>query len=313
MRKSPNRNVFIITASILFALTIILLPTLLENTAIYLDPKLYRSSQAFYILHQEKKLLNSQISSKSEINHPSTESTQEVNSGHGQVHLHLPNAGPIEKDPPNQESSNWQYSKLGNLDDSIKVYHEPAQIGAHDNSYRVSSNDLPFSQMTPEVSAGSIEDNFGANSFGTCSPNENVFFVKTHKTASSTIQNILYRYGYKNDLNFAMPKYGNRFNYPTYIGIRNIRPMESYNIVTNHMRYQPGVLKHLYPQDVSYKRITILRNPVDLFESTFGYMRENNAAFIRANKDIYNFLKNPVFYHRSNENGGFSPFSHNHI
>ena len=41
-----------------------------------------------------------------------------------------------------------------------------------------------------------------------CSPQENVVFLKTHKTASSTIQNIFFRYGLRNNLRFALPEKG---------------------------------------------------------------------------------------------------------
>ena len=33
-----------------------------------------------------------------------------------------------------------------------------------------------------------------------------VIFLKTHKTASSTVQNMLFRFGEKQNLNFALPK-----------------------------------------------------------------------------------------------------------
>ena len=33
-----------------------------------------------------------------------------------------------------------------------------------------------------------------------------VIFQKTHKTASSTVQNMLFRFGEKYNLNFALPK-----------------------------------------------------------------------------------------------------------
>ena len=41
-----------------------------------------------------------------------------------------------------------------------------------------------------------------------CSQEENIVFLKTHKTASSTIQNIFFRYGLKNSLRFALPEKG---------------------------------------------------------------------------------------------------------
>ncbi|KAG0723106.1 Galactosylceramide sulfotransferase [Chionoecetes opilio] len=44
-----------------------------------------------------------------------------------------------------------------------------------------------------------------------CSPRTNIAFLKTHKCASSAVQNILLRYGDKHDLNFALPDRGNYF------------------------------------------------------------------------------------------------------
>ena len=41
-----------------------------------------------------------------------------------------------------------------------------------------------------------------------CHQQENIVFLKTHKTASSTIQNIFFRYGLKNSLRFALPEKG---------------------------------------------------------------------------------------------------------
>ncbi|CAL4131925.1 unnamed protein product, partial [Meganyctiphanes norvegica] len=40
---------------------------------------------------------------------------------------------------------------------------------------------------------------------GKCQPHTNIAFLKTHKCASSSIQNILFRYGWFRHLNFAVP------------------------------------------------------------------------------------------------------------
>ena len=50
------------------------------------------------------------------------------------------------------------------------------------------------------------------NSF--CKPINNIVFLKTHKTGSSSIQNILMRFGDSNDLTFALPKKANYYRYP---------------------------------------------------------------------------------------------------
>ena len=38
-----------------------------------------------------------------------------------------------------------------------------------------------------------------------------IFYLKTHKTGSSTLQNILCRYGIQQDYNFILPKYAGLF------------------------------------------------------------------------------------------------------
>ncbi|KAM9794001.1 galactosylceramide sulfotransferase isoform 2-T2 [Syngnathus typhle] len=49
----------------------------------------------------------------------------------------------------------------------------------------------------------------------TCSPSVNIMFLKTHKTASSTLLNILFRFGEKHKLKFAFPDGRNDFFYPS--------------------------------------------------------------------------------------------------
>ncbi|KAL1476719.1 hypothetical protein MTO96_036301, partial [Rhipicephalus appendiculatus] len=39
-----------------------------------------------------------------------------------------------------------------------------------------------------------------------CAPRKNVVFLKTHKCASSTVMNILLRYGTEHGLNYVLPK-----------------------------------------------------------------------------------------------------------
>ena len=42
-----------------------------------------------------------------------------------------------------------------------------------------------------------------------CNPELDIVFHKTHKCSSSTVQNILLRYGMKHELNVVLPKSGN--------------------------------------------------------------------------------------------------------
>ncbi|XP_013771936.1 galactosylceramide sulfotransferase-like [Limulus polyphemus] len=104
----------------------------------------------------------------------------------------------------------------------------------------------------------------------------NIVFLKTHKTASSSIQNIFMRFGDHHDLLFALPKKGNYFGHPRpfhHVMIPNlIKPATGkshYNIFTHHTRFNYLELKRLMPENTVF--VTILRDPVELFESLYSY------------------------------------------
>ena len=42
--------------------------------------------------------------------------------------------------------------------------------------------------------------------FQKCTPRKKIIFLKTHKTGSTTLQNIFYRFGFKEKLMFLLPK-----------------------------------------------------------------------------------------------------------
>lgn len=78
----------------------------------------------------------------------------------------------------------------------------------------------------------------------TCQPKSHIFFLKTHKTASSTILNILYRYGESRNLTFALPlnKHSQLF-YPHFFASHFVegvssRSVKEFNIMCNHMRFR---------------------------------------------------------------------------
>ncbi|MEQ2296190.1 hypothetical protein AMECASPLE_022397 [Ameca splendens] len=110
------------------------------------------------------------------------------------------------------------------------------------------------------------------NSSQPCSPKVDIMFMKTHKTASSTFLNILFRFGEKHHLQFAFPDSRNDFFYPSLFQrsqVKNYKPGMCFNIICNHMRFNAPEVAKLLPLDTSY--ITILRDPAELFESSFHY------------------------------------------
>lgn len=156
----------------------------------------------------------------------------------------------------------WPSKYLSYAPDSIRVFQEPAFLQDEESQKKTGiqeNNDSPTKQKLKSLQAdldpGKLlpkypkypDDIFKPDyNSETCSPEKHIFFLKTHKTASSTIQNILYRYGDTNNLTFAMPRSGNRFMYPFYIRKTMLRPETHYNIICNHMRYQRGILDPLF-------------------------------------------------------------------
>lgn len=133
-----------------------------------------------------------------------------------------------------------------------------------------------------------------------CSPKVNIMFMKTHKTASSTLLNILFRFGEKHKLKFAFPDGRNDFFYPSPFlcsQVKDYHPGECFNIVCNHMRFDAQEVSKLLPADAVY--ITILRDPADLFESSFHYYRRAVPLTWRINGEdkLAEFLRQPrAFY-----------------
>lgn len=84
----------------------------------------------------------------------------------------------------------------------------------------------------------------------TCQPKSHIFFLKTHKTASSTILNILYRYGESRNFTFALPlnKHSQLF-YPYFFASHFVegvssRSVKEFNIMCNHMRFRKSEVSH---------------------------------------------------------------------
>lgn len=126
-----------------------------------------------------------------------------------------------------------------------------------------------------------------------CSKKRKLAFLKTHKCASSSLQNILMRFGLKNQLNFVLPSAGN------YLGryIKYFHKMVSstlwdqvgleYDIFCLHTIWNFQEVSDTLGPEATY--FTIMRDPVDLFESLWGY--SGMSSFY--NMDLETFAKSP--------------------
>ena len=106
-----------------------------------------------------------------------------------------------------------------------------------------------------------------------CKPVSNILFLKTHKTGSSTVTNILNRYGDTRDLRFAVPasEKSYSFYWPQPFLPKFTRPVwRTPNILCNHARYNKITMNWLFPKETT-RYITMLREPTQHFESVFNF------------------------------------------
>ena len=131
-----------------------------------------------------------------------------------------------------------------------------------------------------------------------CKRQEVVVFIKTHKTGSSTITNILNRFADMNDLKVALPMgdfYRFRWPVPFHWSAVDLWRLDgdTPSILCNHARYNRPTIQLIMRKGAKF--ITILRNPVDQYESTFSYMEF--AKFLQLNNSknpLADFVENPV-------------------
>ncbi|XP_047739012.1 galactosylceramide sulfotransferase-like [Hyalella azteca] len=120
-----------------------------------------------------------------------------------------------------------------------------------------------------------------------CSPQRHIAFLKTHKCASSAVQNILLRYGEKHNLFFALPSHnyfgGGRFYVRKEMIDAQFENILGYDIYAIHSRWNITEMKRIMPNDTIF--ITIVREPLKQFVSLFDYT--NMEAFYKMNLTTY--------------------------
>ena len=112
--------------------------------------------------------------------------------------------------------------------------------------------------------------------------------MKTHKCASTTIQNILLRYGRTNDLNFVLPTTGHLLgtNVPFKRDMIKGTVWEeaglSYDIFLLHTIWNHQEIGNTLSDQGDVFYVSVLRDPVELFRSWWDYLRLDN----RYNKSL---------------------------
>ena len=110
---------------------------------------------------------------------------------------------------------------------------------------------------------------------GECQEKTKIFFLKTHKCASSSLQNIFLRFGEKRNLSFVLPMRGGNLGPVFSRQVLQGTPWEQagmeYDIMALHTRYNGQEVTNLMGSHAKY--VTMLRDPVDLFESAYEYYK----------------------------------------
>lgn len=97
-----------------------------------------------------------------------------------------------------------------------------------------------------------------------------VGFLKVHKAGSTTMQNMFFRFGLRNNLTFALPKSGHYL-----LGTQGVLPIRNgshRDILACHSAYRSQIFDKLLPLDSV--KIGIIREPLDRMISAAYYYRD---------------------------------------
>ena len=127
-------------------------------------------------------------------------------------------------------------------------------------------------------------------------PIHHVFYLKTHKTGSTTMFSILAEYCRSHDLLPLLPSKGQHFNvFRTYNPDTDVwrHPgLRVYDMMFNHHIFDRRILQHLHNDTF---RFTTIREPFQQFVSTFQFFI-NNFKDVPGPDRIGTFLSDPVKY-----------------
>lgn len=115
------------------------------------------------------------------------------------------------------------------------------------------------------------------------------------------------RYGSEKKLVFALPQWGNYYNWnyghkfktsdaveaPFFVDAEGNLSRKKLNILSHHTQFNYEPMRTLMPNDSVF--ISIIRDPVRLFESVFYYVKLNE----RYNCTLEEFFLNPDYYCRN--------------
>jgi len=139
-------------------------------------------------------------------------------------------------------------------------------------------------------------DHLRAHDVSSCQPISHIYYLKTHKTGSSTIGTMLLKYGIIRNRTIVLDPDLADMQWPAPLNLNEVSSLvnkDSAKIFSSHIRFNKGPVNTIFPKPKA-KYITILRNPLDRFKSAwlfFGYKRR--IGIPSAEGPLNKFLRSP--------------------
>nr|XP_054772536.1 galactosylceramide sulfotransferase-like isoform X1 [Lytechinus pictus] len=128
-----------------------------------------------------------------------------------------------------------------------------------------------------------------------CCAVQNIAFIKTLKTGSTTIMSIINRYGFFHNLSFILNRQSStnghfyhlpftektaetHFLPPIHVTENDYPNYKNYNMMAVHVRYQRPVMERFFAQGTKY--MTIIRDPGVQWESAFNHFQFHDAILV---------------------------------
>ena len=125
-----------------------------------------------------------------------------------------------------------------------------------------------------------------------CQPIHHIYFLRTHKTGSSTVGTILVSYGVTRNHKIVLDPDLADMGWPASLKLNQFSSQvksDEVKIFVSHIRYNKGPVNSVFPKPEA-KYITIVRHPVSQFKSAWLYYRISILSHIPDNT-INTFLK----------------------
>ncbi|XP_041370922.1 galactosylceramide sulfotransferase-like [Gigantopelta aegis] len=165
-----------------------------------------------------------------------------------------------------------------------------------------------YTRLVPEVDNfcdPHLDHDVAATGSGKKKTVQHLVFLKVHKAASTTVMNIIIRFGLLRNLTFMTPRKMNTISeHGAFLATDILPPFQNgtYDILCNHMIFNKTAISRFFPSDSKY--IAILRDPFEQMVSAFMYYKfvypKSYLLNIAGKNPISTYLENPLKHEPQN-------------